>query len=41
MVAGRPGYAHFWSGNKSSFDEPFRSYAALAFTEEPAPTPEP
>jgi hypothetical protein len=41
MVAGKPGYARFWSGNKSSFDEPFRSYAALAFTKEPAPTPEP
>jgi hypothetical protein len=40
MVAGRPGYARFWSGNKSSFDEPFRSYAALAFTKEPAPTPD-
>ena len=37
MVAGRPGYARFWSGNKSSFDEPFRSYADLAFTTEPAP----
>jgi len=39
MVAGRPGYARFWSGNKSSFDEPFRSYAALSFTTEPVPKP--
>jgi hypothetical protein len=39
MVASRPGYARFWAGNKSSFDEPFRSYAAQAFTKEPAPTP--
>jgi len=31
MIAGRPGYARFWSGNMSSFDEPFRSYAAPAF----------
>jgi hypothetical protein len=31
MVAGKPGYARFWSGNRSSFDEPFRSYAAPAF----------
>jgi hypothetical protein len=36
LVAGRPGYARFWSGNKSSFDEPFRSYAALAFEARPA-----
>jgi len=39
MVAGRPGYARFWSRTKSSFDEPFRSYATPAFTREPAPTP--
>jgi hypothetical protein len=31
MVRGRPGYTRFWSGNKTSFDEPFRSYAAEAF----------
>lgn len=37
LVAGRPGYARFWSGNKSSFDEPFRSYANPSFTTEPAP----
>jgi hypothetical protein len=37
MVAGRPGYGRFWSENKSSFDEPFRSYAAVAF-EGKAPT---
>jgi hypothetical protein len=40
LVAGLPGYARFWSGNHSSFDEPFRSYAALAFTKQPAPTPD-
>ena len=37
MVADRPGYARFWSGNRSSFDEPFRSYAAPAFAATPAP----
>lgn len=37
-VAGRPGYARFWSGNKSSFDEPFRSFAAPAFAAVTAPT---
>ena len=31
MVAGGAGYARFWSANRSSFDEPFRSYAAPAF----------
>lgn len=31
VVAGKPGYARFWMGNRSSFDEPFRSYAAPAF----------
>lgn len=31
MIAGRAGYTRFWSLNKSSFDEPFRSYAAPAF----------
>ena len=36
MVAAKPGYARFWSGNRSSFDEPFRSYAAPAFEGEPA-----
>ena len=40
MVAARPGYARFWSGNMSSFDEPFRSYAAEAFATMPAATPE-
>jgi hypothetical protein len=40
MVAGRLGYARFWSGNKSSFDEPFRSYADLPFTKESAAVPE-
>ena len=38
MVGGQPGYARFWSGNQSSFDEPFRSYAAEAFATEAAPT---
>jgi hypothetical protein len=38
LVTGRAGYARFWSGNKSSFDEPFRSYAAPAFEAKP---PEP
>jgi hypothetical protein len=41
LVAGRPGYARFWSGNRSSFDEPFHSYAALAFAAKPARTGEP
>ena len=36
MIGGRPGYARFWSGNHSSFDEPFRSYAAPAFETKPA-----
>jgi hypothetical protein len=36
MIAGRRGYARFWRGNKSSFDEPFRSYAAPAFETKPA-----
>ena len=36
LVAGQPGYARFWSSNKTSFDEPFRSYAALAFDGKPA-----
>ena len=40
LVATKPGYARFWSENQSSFDEPFRSYAALAFTKEPAPPPD-
>jgi len=40
LVAGSPGYARFWSGNQSSFDEPFRSYAALAFAREATPRPE-
>jgi hypothetical protein len=35
MVAGKAGYARFWSGNKSSFDEPFRSYAAPSFEARP------
>ena len=39
LVADRAGYARFWSGNKSSFDEPFRSYAAPAFEAKPAESP--
>ena len=37
LVGGKSGYARFWSGNRSSFDEPFRSYASEAFGSEPAP----
>ena len=36
MVASKAGYARFWTGNTSSFDEPFRSYAAPSFAVEPA-----
>ena len=36
LVAGKPGYARFWSANRSSFDDPFRSYAAAAFEVKPA-----
>jgi hypothetical protein len=39
LIAASPGYARFWSGNQSSFDEPFRSYAARAFSKTPATTP--
>lgn len=39
MIAGVPGYARFWSENQSSFDEPFRSFAAPAFEPKP-PGPE-
>lgn len=39
LVGGIPGYARFWSENQTSFDEPFRSYAAPAF-EVPHPDPE-
>ena len=31
LVARNPGYARFWSENQTSFDEPFRSYAAGEF----------
>jgi hypothetical protein len=31
LVATNPGYGRFWSANKSSFDEPFRSYATGEF----------
>jgi len=31
LVAMNPGYLRFWTGSKSSFDEPFRSYAAEEF----------
>ena len=40
LVAMKPGYARFWSGNQSSFDEPFRSYAAQEFAKKPAPPSE-
>jgi hypothetical protein len=36
LVAGKPGYARFWFANKSSFDDPFRSYATPAFGAPPA-----
>lgn len=39
LVATKPGYARFWSGNQSSFDEPFRSYAAPEFAKKPVPPP--
>ena len=32
LVATNPGYARFWSDNRISFDEPFRSYAARELT---------
>ena len=37
LVATKPGYARFWSENQSSFDDPFRSYAAHEFAKKPAP----
>ena len=40
MVADKPGYARFWSGSKSSFDEPFRSLRGSGLHQEPAPTPD-
>ena len=39
LVATKPGYARFWSENQSSFDEPFRSYAAQEFVKKAAPPP--
>ena len=39
LVAANRGYARFWSGNKSSFDEPFRSFADQSFAKKAAPTP--
>ena len=36
LVATKPGYARFWSDNKMSFDEPFRSYVAREFAKERA-----
>jgi len=36
LVATKPGYARFWSENKISFDEPFRSYVAQEFARKPA-----
>jgi hypothetical protein len=35
MIVDRPGYARFWTENRTSFDEPFRSYAAPAFDATP------
>jgi hypothetical protein len=35
LVGAKPGYLTFWSANQSSFDEPFRSYAAQAFATTP------
>ena len=32
LVATNPGYARFWSDNRISFEEPFRSYAARELT---------
>lgn len=41
LVATKPGYARFWTENQSSFEEPFRSYAAKSFARMPmAPLPE-
>jgi len=39
LVAAKPGYARFWSGNQASFDEPFHSYVAAEFPSAPAPVP--
>ena len=41
MVGEKAGYARFWSENRTSFDEPFRSYAATAFDSKPAGTAKP
>ncbi|MDQ2853959.1 MAG: hypothetical protein M3R32_03775 [Chloroflexota bacterium] len=38
LVATNPGYARFWSDNRISFDEPFRSYAARELTRNRAST---
>jgi hypothetical protein len=38
LVATKPGYARFWSDNETSFEEPFRSYAAREFAKNRAPT---
>jgi hypothetical protein len=38
-VETKPGFTRFWSENQSSFDEPFRSYAAHEFAKKPAPPP--
>ena len=37
LVATNPGYARFWSENRISFDEPFRSYAAGQLAKKQAP----
>jgi hypothetical protein len=37
LVATNPGYARFWSENRISFEEPFRSYAARELAKKRAP----
>jgi len=37
LVATNPGYARFWSENRISFEEPFRSYAARELAKKGAP----
>ena len=39
LVAKKPGYARFWSENRSSFDEPFHAYVAHEFANKPMPAP--
>ena len=37
LIETKPGYTRFWSESQTSFDEPFRSYAAQEFAKKPAP----